>query len=113
MFAFGFEACECFARALRDKVAFNLSREGESECQHFALDIIAETITVLHRPDAAAAFHAQTENLHDHEQTAPEAAEFAADDEVASPDASQECAEAALAVRTGAGDGLLDPSVDG
>ena len=74
VFAFRLEACERFAGSLTNEISFDLRREPESKRQHFGLDVIAQTITVLDRPDRATAVHAETQNLHNHVQASAQPA---------------------------------------
>ena len=103
---------EGFAGALTDEVALDLGREPESKGQHLALNVVAQPIVVFDRPHAALLGHAEIENLHDHEEIAPQARKFAADDGVAGRHAAQQRAECPLVVGLGAADGFLDPAVD-
>ena len=110
--ALGTAARQGFAGALTDEVALDLGRESESKGQHLALDVLAQPIVVFDRPHAALLGHAEIENLHDHEEIAPQARKFAADDGVAGRHAAQQRAECPLVVGLGAADGFLDPAVD-
>ena len=89
MLAFGTAAREGFAGALGDEVTFNLRGECKSESEDFGLDVIAEPIAILNRPDTTAALHAEAEDFHYHKETAAKAAEFTTDNKVAAVRAAE------------------------
>ena len=78
----GFFSCQRLFRALTDEVALDFSRKTESERQHFALYVVAETVAILDCPDTTFPRHADVENLHDHKQTPAQSRQLAADDDI-------------------------------
>lgn len=106
-------AGESFFRALADEVALDFGRQTERECENFAWDVVAEPVVVLDGPDTAAARHADIENLHDHEQVAPETRQLGTYDEVAAADSAEKFSQSPDRPVLGATDGLLYPAVDG
>lgn len=106
-------AGESFFRALADEVALDFGRQTERECENFAWDVVAEPVVVLDGPDTAAARHADIENLHDHEQVAPETRQLGTYDEVAAADSAEKFSQSPDRPVFGSAYGLLDPAVDG
>lgn len=82
-FTLGFQSCQCLFGTLRNQVAFDFRTQSKGERQHFRLDVVTQPITIFYRPHTALAPHAQAQNFHDHEQTTPQATEFATDYRVA------------------------------
>ena len=70
------------AGSLNNQVAFNLGRQTKGKSQHFGVYIVAETVIVFNRPNAAVAVHAEIKNLHNHEQIASKAAQLGANDDI-------------------------------
>ncbi len=112
-YALGLFAGESFLGALADEVALDFGGETERESENFAGDVIAETVVVLDRPDAAATHHADIENLHDHEQVTAETRKLRTDDEIAASHLFEKLAEAPDGPILGAAYCLLDPAVYG
>ena len=112
-FAFRLEASECLFGALGNEVALYLGGYAESKGQHFRLNVIAETVAVFDSPYLTAVVHAVTQYLHNHEESAPEAAQFGGDDQIPFPDIVEKCAEFAFFILFRAGDGLFYPAVNG
>ena len=109
----GLFAGESFLRALTDKIALDFGGKTECEGKNLAGDIITKPVVVLNRPDTTAASHADIENLHDHEQVAPETRQLGTYDEVAAADSAEKFPQSPDRPVLGAADGLLYPAVDG
>ena len=112
-YALGLFAGESFLGALADEVAFDFGGETERECENFAGDVIAETVVVFDRPDAAATHHADIENFHDHEQVTTESGKFGTDNKITAPHLFKKFPKTPDRPVFGPADGLLYPAVDG
>lgn len=109
----GLFAGEGFLGALADEVALNFGGQAERECENFAGDVVTEPVVVLDGPDSAAAYHADIEYLHDHEQVAPETRQLGTYDEVVAVDSAEKFSQSPDRPVLGAADSLLYPAVDG
>ena len=112
-YALGLFAGESFLGALADEVALDFGGETERECENFAGDVIAETVVVFDRPDAAATHHADIENLHDHEQVTAESGKFGTNNEIAAPYFAEKLSKTPDGPVLGSAYRLLYPAVDG
>ena len=111
--AFGFFACESLFGAQTNEVALDFGREPKGESQHFALNVVAQSVVVFDGPNAALFVHADIQNVHNHEEVAAESREFGADDDVVAMYASEQSPENAFVVGFCAADGFFYPVVDG
>jgi len=111
-YTLGFFPCQRLFRALTDEVALDFSRKAESERQHFALYVVAETVAILDCPDTTFPRHADVENLHDHKQTSAQSRQFAADDDIVFFHTFQQPAQPTLVVVLRPAYRLLNPVVN-
>lgn len=98
--------------ALGDEVALDLRGQAKGERKDLALNIVAEAEAVLDCADAAAAIHAEVEDVHDHVKRSSEAGNLRRDDGVPGCDAIEQLSELAFLRLGGTGDGLCNPSVN-
>ena len=73
---------QTLARALPYHLPLNLGGQAEGKGKHLALHIVSKHEAVLHRVDDCAHLHAVVQDVHDHVQVTPQAANLRADDDV-------------------------------
>lgn len=105
-------SCKCLPSPLADEIALNLGGKSKCKSEYLARDVVSQPEIVLDDPDMTALVHADIENLHYHEEIAPESGNFRADDEVAASYTTEQPSEQPFVVRFGSADSLLYPAVD-
>ena len=93
--------------------SFYLCGKSESECQHFGLYVITQTVSVFDGPDLAAAAHAKTEYLHDHIQIPSQPAQLATNNHVPFVYLFYQFAQSPLLICPCSGNRFLNPYVNG
>lgn len=95
------------------QVSLNLRAQAECESQNLALNVITQSVAVLYCPHPAIFRHADIQNLHYHEQIAPQPRQLSADYDVASRHVVYQRPQPSLVISLNPAYRLLYPSVNG